>query len=86
LLILIELVSGGKIDAKAAAALIAAAASGGDPEIANKIIEKMLAGKTFFIIYLLCFIIDKIIEQMLAGKTCYITSVLIFNVLCPKKY
>jgi hypothetical protein len=38
-------VSGGKIDAKAAAALIAAAASGGDPDIANKIIEKMLAGK-----------------------------------------
>ncbi len=38
-------VLGGKIDARAAAALIAAAASGGDPEIANKIIEKMLAGK-----------------------------------------
>jgi hypothetical protein len=37
---------GGKIDAKAAAALIAAAASGGDPEIANKIIEKMLAGES----------------------------------------
>ena len=35
---------GGKIDGKAAAALIAAAASGGDPEIANKIIEKMMAG------------------------------------------
>jgi hypothetical protein len=32
---------GGKIDAKAAAALIAAAASGGDPEIANKIIEQV---------------------------------------------
>ena len=30
---------------KAAAALIAAAASGGDPEIANKIIEKMMSGK-----------------------------------------
>ena len=43
-LILINLFLGGKIDAKAAAALIAAAASGGDPEIANKIIEKMLAG------------------------------------------
>ena len=36
--------SGGKIDSKAAAALIAAAASGGDPEIANKIIEKMMSG------------------------------------------
>lgn len=36
--------AGGKIDAKAAAALIAAAASGGDPEIANKIIEKMMSG------------------------------------------
>lgn len=35
---------GGKIDGKAAAALIAAAASGGDPEIANKIIEKMMSG------------------------------------------
>ena len=34
----------GKIDSKAAAALIAAAASGGDPEIANKIIEKMMSG------------------------------------------
>ena len=29
--------AGGKIDSKAAAALIAAAASGGDPEIANKV-------------------------------------------------
>ena len=29
---------------QAAAALIAAAASGGDPEIANKIIEKMMSG------------------------------------------
>ena len=36
--------AGGKIDSKAAAALIAAAASGGDPEIANKIIEKMMSG------------------------------------------
>ena len=36
--------NGGKIDGKAAAALIAAAASGGDPEIANKIIEKMMSG------------------------------------------
>ena len=35
---------GGKIDGKAAAALIAAAASGGDAEIANKIIEKMMFG------------------------------------------
>ena len=35
---------GGKIDGKAAAALIAAAASGGDPELANKIIEKMMSG------------------------------------------
>ncbi len=35
---------GGKINGKAAAALIAAAASGGDPEIANKIIEKMTGG------------------------------------------
>lgn len=35
---------GGKIDGKAAAALIAAAASCGDPEIANKIIEKMMSG------------------------------------------
>ncbi|XP_040565348.2 uncharacterized protein [Lepeophtheirus salmonis] len=34
----------GKINSKAAAALIAAAASGGDPEIANKIIEKMMSG------------------------------------------
>ena len=34
----------GKINAKAAAALIAAAASGGDPEIANKIVEKMMSG------------------------------------------
>ena len=41
---LFPLFLGGKIDAKAAAALIAAAASGGDPDIANKIIEKMLAG------------------------------------------
>ena len=38
------IISGGKIDGKAAAALIAAAASGGDPEIANKIIEKMMSG------------------------------------------
>jgi hypothetical protein len=30
---------------QAAAALIAAAASGGDPEIANKIIEKMMSGR-----------------------------------------
>ena len=36
--------AGGKINAKAAAALIAAAASGGDPEIANKIVEKMMSG------------------------------------------
>ena len=36
--------SDGKIDARAAAALIAAAASGGDPDIANKMIEKMMAG------------------------------------------
>jgi hypothetical protein len=36
--------AGGKIDSRAAAALIAAAASGGDPEIANKIIEKMMSG------------------------------------------
>lgn len=28
----------------AAAALIAAAASGGDPDIANKIVEKMMSG------------------------------------------
>ena len=34
----------GKVDARAAAALIAAAASGGDPEIANQIIEKMMTG------------------------------------------
>ena len=34
----------GKVNAKAAAALIAAAASGGDPEVANKIIEKMMSG------------------------------------------
>ncbi len=69
-LILIELISGGKIDAKAAAALIAAAASGGDPEIANKIIEKMLAGKTVYKAGILCvFIANKIIEKMLAGNT-----------------
>ena len=36
--------AGGKINARAAAALIAAAASGGDPAIANKIIEKMMSG------------------------------------------
>ena len=36
--------AGGKINAKAAAALIAAAASGGDPEIANKIVEKIMSG------------------------------------------
>lgn len=36
--------AGGKINAKAAAVLIAAAASGGDPEIANKIVEKMMSG------------------------------------------
>ena len=36
--------AGGKINARAAAALIAAAASGGDPAIANKIVEKMMSG------------------------------------------
>ena len=36
--------AGGKINARAAAALIAAAASGGDPSIANKIVEKMMSG------------------------------------------
>ena len=29
--------------------MIAAAASGGDPEIANKIIEKMMSGNIFFL-------------------------------------
>lgn len=36
--------SDGKINSKAAAILIAAAASGGDPDIANKIVEKMMTG------------------------------------------
>ena len=36
--------SDGKVNGMAAAALIAAAASGGDPDIANKIIEKMMSG------------------------------------------
>ena len=36
--------SGGKVSGKAAAILIAAAASGGDAEIANKIVEKMMSG------------------------------------------
>ena len=54
--------AGGKIDSKAAAALIAAAASGGDPEIANKV--------TWLVIHpaaaltLLCF---QIIEKMMSG-------------------
>ena len=34
----------GKVNGKAACVLIAAAASGGDPEIANKIVEKMTGG------------------------------------------
>ena len=38
--------AGGKIDSKAAAALIAAAASGGDPEIANKV-EKINNSEKF---------------------------------------
>ena len=38
--------AGGKIDSKAAAALIAAAASGGDPEIANKV-EKINHSEKF---------------------------------------
>ncbi len=34
----------GKVNSHAAAALIAAAASGGDPELAEKIVEKMMSG------------------------------------------
>lgn len=36
--------SDGMVNSKAAAILIAAAASGGDPEIANKIVERMMTG------------------------------------------
>ena len=36
--------SDGKVHSKAAAVLIAAAASGGDPDIANKIVGKMMSG------------------------------------------
>ena len=45
--------AGGKIDSKAAAALIAAAASGGDPEIANKVslmIHKLDAEVVFLLL------------------------------------
>ena len=53
--------AGGKIDSKAAAALIAAAASGGDPEIANKVtwFNDPAAALT-----LLCL---QIIEKMMSG-------------------
>jgi hypothetical protein len=34
----------GKVDKRAAAALVAAAASGGDPELAERIAERMMAG------------------------------------------
>ncbi len=34
----------GKVNSRAAAALIAAAASGGDPEVAERIIERMMSG------------------------------------------
>lgn len=36
--------SSGKIQGKAAAVLIAAAASGGNPDVANKIVERMMSG------------------------------------------
>ena len=53
--------AGGKIDSKAAAALIAAAASGGDPEIANKVAWCNYPAAA---LTLPCF---QIIEKMMSG-------------------
>ena len=53
--------AGGKIDSKAAAALIAAAASGGDPEIANKV---AWCNDPAAALTLPCF---QIIEKMMSG-------------------